>query len=137
MTICLSMRFFFVSLIFFFLTSCSPPSLDDYHEESKSLVHALSEVLKHTQTRDELIENMPQLKRLFNNLVDVMIACHQCQNKMPRKALTAEEHRQSDALRQEINRLCRIQGCRELIEQCQEESLHKLDKYLSRTRHTP
>lgn len=51
-------------------------------------------------------------------------------DSIEKSGFSAEEKAVSDRLREEINRLCRIDGGQEIIEKCQEEALNKLDAYL-------
>jgi hypothetical protein len=75
------------------------------------------------------------LQRLFDRLVDVMIAAEEFALAHPgqeKGELTQRNHELSDQLRVELNRLYRVEGGRQTIEKCQEKALHRLDAFEKR-----
>jgi hypothetical protein len=126
-------------LLTFFLpqlfTSCTQNSLDGYREEGQGIIRSIIEVLKPIHTREELVNSAPQLKRLFNNLTDILILAHEFRTKHPDAevhGLTIDDHTLSDELRDELNRILRIDGGREILEKSQVEALNRLDTYHSK-----
>jgi 3-methyladenine DNA glycosylase Tag len=111
------------------LCGCGARSLDDFREESRGISKTLIQDLKKIHSRDELVNAVPQLKKHFNRLADIMIAAEEWRRKHDEEipALTAEDHAISDALRAEMSRVCSIEGARELMVSCQEESYKKLE----------
>lgn len=121
--------FLYVAL---WIGGCSPSSLDEYREEGSEKIVQLIKELKAVHTREQLAAASPRLKRLFNDLIDVMIAARQFHEKHPEADLSEPTPRTlslSYQLRQEIERLYEIDGCREIIEKCQEEALFRLDTF--------
>jgi len=109
--------------------------LEDYREEGRSTMRSLIETSKHVHNREQLVEKSTDFKRLFDSLVSLSIAAHEhslSHSPIAPLPLYPEDHLLSEALRQELERLCSIDGGRELIERMQEEALHRLDKYLKR-----
>jgi len=119
-------------LLLLISTGCSPRSLQDYKEEGEGVVHTLVEDLKAIRTRDELLSVSGRLRRHFDRLAEIMITAEEYRREhthtdtdecyVPNREL-------SDQLREELNRLYRIQGGRQIIEKCQEQALHRLDAY--------
>jgi len=126
-----------IILLLIVLVSCNSQPLDDFHEEGNGLVRSITETLKPIHTREELLKAAPRLKGLFNDLVSVAIEANEYSYYHPeseRINLSPEDHYLSDALREELNRVCHIEGGREIVEKCQEESLHRLDAFLSKSK---
>ena len=103
--------------------ACSSHSAEDFYDEGQGIVRTLIEELKTIHTRDQLLTHAPGLKKLFNSLVDVLMSAH----KYREDSLSDREHILSDSLRQELERVYRIEGGRDIIEKCQEEALNRLD----------
>lgn len=119
------------------MLSCNLQSLDDFREEGHSITRSLTQELKHIRARDELIASSGRLKQLFNELTDVMIAAKEYQARHPSAEVhefSQADHIASDQLREELNRIYRLDGAREIIEKCQEEALMRLDAYEKRKR---
>lgn len=116
--------------------SCGSQSFDDFREEGEGVTRSMITEFKGIQTRQQLIEAKPKLCKLFDKLVDVMIASHDYRNKHPEAepSATAKSQILSDQLRTELNRVYgSIEGGREIIEKCQEPALHRLDAYTKRS----
>lgn len=131
----MALKFLFVLSSLLSLLACSRNSLEDFKEEAKGITRTISETLRQIHTREELIKQAPRLKKLFNDLTDIIIASNEFQKKHPkedRPALNAEDRLQSDILREELNRIYRLEGGREIIEKTQEEALHRLYQHLGR-----
>lgn len=123
-------------LFFFFLllisTGCSPRSLQDYKEEGEGVVRTLVEELKAIRSRDELLSASGRLRRHFDRLAEIMVSAeeHRREHALSETDECYVPNRElSDQLREELNRLYRIQGGRQIIEKCQEQALHRLDAY--------
>jgi hypothetical protein len=122
--------------LFFALTllcqSCLTHSIEDYREDGEGIVRALIHELQQIHSRDELVSASTKIKRLFLDLVNVIIAAQEYREHHPSSEfpeLSKENHLSSDQLRSELNRIYRLEGGRELIEKYQEPALHRLDAY--------
>ncbi len=111
------------------LFSCGSPSLEDYREEGQGVIRSLVHDLKQIKTRNDLVAAVPKLQSEFERLVDVMIAAEAFRSE---KGLSKEvelgDTQVSGELRTELLRLYQLPNGRELIEQCQEGALAKLEK---------
>lgn len=117
------------------LTSCGSNSLEDFREEGEGITRSLIEELKEIRTREDLMQAIPRLEHLFDNLVDTIIAAEDYKEKNSRAdslELTKENHELSDQLRIELNRIYSLEGGRQVIEKCQEQALHRLDAFEKR-----
>lgn len=124
---------FFLFIIFFIaFVSCGSHSLEDFREEGEAVSQKLLVELSQIHTRQELLSSQIKLKRLFNDLVIIMIAAQNFREKHPDAdlpELSLENHLLSDKLRTELDRIFQIEGARELLEKFQEESLDRLDAF--------
>ncbi len=126
-------RFFIRNAIYLLLTltlcSCGPRSLDDIREEGEGVTNSLIEELKKIRNRDEMIIEAPRIKKLFDQLADLMLLADDYRRRHPHSdipELSAQNHQYCDQLRQELTRLYLMEGGREIIEKCQEDSIKKL-----------
>jgi ABC-type enterochelin transport system substrate-binding protein len=111
------------------LYSCGPQTLEDYRREGRQSVRSLAKELSCIQTRQDLITAGPKIKKKFDELVDLMIASREFYERYPSEEmipLGEEDREASDELRQEIERIGRIQGAEALLAKYQEEALDRL-----------
>lgn len=123
----LGLSTFLVTLL---LTGCGPRSQEDFREEGEGLTRSLIQELQAIHTREQLLMASSRLQRLFDQLVNSMIAAeefHALHPEQDKGELTQRNHDLSDQLRLELNRLYRLEGGRQMIEKCQENALHRLD----------
>lgn len=128
-------RSLFLSLLLFLITACSSHSLEDFREEGEAISLQITRDLKQIHSREELLASAGKLTRLFDKLVDTIIAAHEYQAKHPEAELADLSPNQrivSEQLRIELNRIYRIEGTRPIMERCQENALHRLDAYEKR-----
>ncbi|MBY0528682.1 MAG: hypothetical protein K2P51_00650 [Rhabdochlamydiaceae bacterium] len=112
------------------LFGCAPNSLDDFRHEGESRTRALIYDLQQINSREVLMRAEPNLKKHFEKLVDLMIEARQFQLKNPDlELLETEERTFSLALKEELRRIYRIEGGREVMERAQQEALVRLDAY--------
>jgi hypothetical protein len=118
-----------------FLCSCGRHSPEDYKEEGQQLSLSLIKVFSRIHSYEELTTASPDLKRLFDQLATI---CIEAQQQMARDGIVeplelSEKEQQVNArLRLELQRICKIEGCRDLVEKCQEEAMTRLDAHLQR-----
>jgi hypothetical protein len=121
----------------FFLVGCGSKSLEGYHDKGAKIIAEIIEELDAVETRDRLIEAAPRLKQLFLTLSKTIIAAHEYQEKNPHLEpleMLQSDHQRSDHLRQQLQRIYQIEGCREVLEKCQQDALNLLDGYQQKTR---
>lgn len=119
-----------VILLLLFLFGCSPNSSEDFQHEGASLCRALVSDLQHIENREQLLRAEPQLKKRFEDLIDLMIQAREFQQKHLDEGDSVYQEDQVDALLEdELRRVYTIEGARELIERTQQEALIRLDAY--------
>ena len=115
-----------------FLVGCSPGSLSDYRYEGESTCRDIIGDLQRVETREDLARLEPILKRNFEKLVIVIIGARQIQIKYPEEALALPLHVESDVsdlLKEELERVYRIEGGKEIVERAQREAMLRLDGF--------
>lgn len=121
-----------VSLLFFIIifSACSN-DYDDYREEGRTVVRSLIKELKKIQSRDDLLVFAPKLERQFAELAQVMVAARRFEDENPQQAkpeLWIKDYELSERLRDELNRICRLEGGRETLDKCRKPALAILEK---------
>lgn len=90
---------------------------------------ALATEFGHIHTREELIASSIRIKKLFQQLVDTLIAAQEFRKKHLDMEFPEISPAQLDTnllLRSQMNRIYQIEGARELVEKYQEEALNRL-----------
>jgi len=120
-------RYFLLLLIF--VVGCNPSTLSEWRVEGVSIVRDLVEELESVKTLKDLEGKKFSIKKKYNKLVHVMIEAEKYDED---QSDLRPESFYSDALRQQYLRIYSIEGGRELLFEIQNESLHKLDLFLSK-----
>lgn len=119
-----------IALFFILLLSCTQKTLDDYREEGEKTTRTLILELKNIHSQDDLLKARQRLQKLFNSLVDTMIAAKEYQQTHQDSfELSKKNHDLSEKLRYELIRIYKINGCRELMEKYQDQALQRLVYY--------
>lgn len=121
--------FSFIALLFFLLSACSSPSLDDFRAEGQEVNRALIIELKKIRSRDDLPLHEDRLKLLFGKLVDVIQRAKEYKKVHPESEISPispKEQSANEELRFELNRVLRMDGGKEVIEKAQAEALERL-----------
>lgn len=103
--------------------------MDEFREEGEGITNSLINELKKIRNRDEMIIEAPRIKKMFDDLANLMVGAHEYRKKHPNSdipELTSQNHFLCDQLREELTRVYLMEGGREIIEKCQEEALKKL-----------
>ncbi len=119
-------------LIVLVFVSCGPRSLEDYRREGRQSVRSLTKELSRIQSRQDLITEGPKIKKKFNEMVDLIIAARQFyESRLSEEMvpLNEEDREASDKLREEIDRIERIQGAEALLTKYREEALDRLHRF--------
>jgi hypothetical protein len=125
---------FFLFFVPFFIISCSK-SIEGYREEGEGVTRSLIQELTLIHSYQDLRGAQARLEVLYNNLTDLMIASHELQEKegyIEIPELSKINHDLSDKLREELNRIYRLEGGKELMEKFQDKALQRLDTYKKR-----
>ena len=121
-------RFLFFCVLF--LTGCAPGSLEEYCFEGEGAVRKIIEECKKVHSKEDLILHKSRIKNDLAHLTNLMIAAKKFQMKNPEEEITLNlSHAASNQLKEEFVRIYKIDGCREVMEEIQRESLHKLDAF--------
>ncbi len=114
------------------LVSCGPSRPEDFRRQGQRLQKTLTRQLHKIETRDDLVLAVPRLTELFDEFVDIMIAARQKGYEGRWEAssdLEPDEEQLSRRLRQELERVCGLEGGQDLITQCQKKALLRLDAH--------
>jgi hypothetical protein len=128
--------FFFASILF--LTGCAPGSLEEYCFEGEGTMRKLILECKNIHSKEDLVAERPKIKKNLTHLTDLMIAAKKFQMKNPEEEFTLNlSYAVSNQLKEELSRIYKIEGCRQLMEEMERESLHKLDSFNQRPKFSP
>lgn len=123
-------RMLYAIILVLFFAGCSTKSPDYFQSRGRGITTQLLERLQDVHDLDDLIEALPRLQRLFDELVDVMIETRKWQIKEGVIWDQNDEDTQlSHDLCDEFNRLFSIPAARDLIEKSQQQALERLDAF--------
>ncbi len=121
---------FRLAICILLITSCSPSSIDEFQLEGEDIAKELLKELVKVHSLSDLKREGPKIKKEYLHLVDVMIAAKKYQNRHPNDEVPGQIGLEaSEALKKEFIRVYQLEGCSELMEALQRESLHKLDLF--------
>lgn len=126
------MKMYLFFLPFLFLFGCSPHSLEEYQYEGEALCRVIALELQKIHSREDLARELPRLKKHFSRLVDLMIEAKEFQRKHFKEESidpTCYDHPSADLLKEQLSRVCRLEGGLEMIETAQREALIRLDAF--------
>lgn len=120
------LRFVFVLAL---LSSCQSSTLEDFRYEGASQVRLLIEDLKKVESREDLVQAGPVLKKRFEKIVDLMIQSRAYQQKNPGLEIGFYSSNQalSDSLLEQMKRIYALEGGKECVEKAQREAMLRLD----------
>ncbi|MCI0381972.1 MAG: hypothetical protein L0207_02830 [Chlamydiae bacterium] len=119
--------------ILFFLFGCQIYSSDRIQKKSEECCENILDTFIQIQSHDDLVQMESQLKRQFDELVELIIKAKVFFKKNPHKIppqLPINSF--NDALKEELMRIYKIEGGREVVERAQKEALIRLDGFLKR-----
>ncbi len=125
------MQWFFLFFVFV-CGACGTRSQADFQENGQRIASQLTRELQKVHSREELLGVSQKLTKLFDDLVDVMIAARQAQQQQPWEEipeLSRSAEQVNVRLQIELQRVCHLDGGREIIEKCQESGLNRLDAF--------
>jgi len=105
------------------LGACQNSSYSKFKEKGQSKSRSLIDELKMVRTKDQLVERRHSLRRYFDDLADLndqakSYALNHPSEPLPLMDLESKEL--SDLLRQELLRVYRLDGGREIIDECRQ-----------------
>ena len=124
------MKLFLLLLLCLF--GCSPTSLDDFRNQGQSVTRSLIQDLRLIQAREDLAKLEPILKKRFEALVFIMIEAREFQINNPEAIFSepsALDMDLNEELKQELERVWKVEGGREMIERAQREAMLRLDGF--------
>ncbi len=125
----------FLLIVLILCCGCGSRSQEDFQRDGQRIAIAITQELQKIHSRDELATAGPQLTKLFDDLVDVMMAARQYHHQHPWTEI-AELPRDAEQvnvrLQSELARVCRLEGGRDALEKYQEPSLIRLDAFQKR-----
>ena len=107
--------------IFLLLSSCGPSTFEDLRIEGEAQTRKLAEELQAIESKEDLQKALPELKKRFNKIADLLVDV----KKFPKKG-SLEESFASEQLFIELARIYEMPGGRELVESSQRHAIHKL-----------
>lgn len=127
------LRYVFIALV---LVSCGTRNQEEFQTEGQKVAQAITRELQQVHTRDDFSEAMPRLKKLHEQLVDVIISAKQYRQmhgweEVP--PLSREAEQVNVRLQVEVARVSRLEGGQEFVERCQESALNRLDAFLKQS----
>lgn len=114
---------------FFFLClwGCSPASMQDVRWEAEAETRKLAWELKRVETKEQLQEALPRIKKRYNKIAVLLLETRHLQGQEDLHISSVESSVASEELFMELARLYEIPGARDLIELAQNEAIRKLD----------
>jgi hypothetical protein len=112
------------------IAGCSPHSAEDYQFEGEALCRAFVKELEKIRSREDLAGALPRIKKHYEALVSLMIEAKEFQRKHPDHEIADPQyydHPYSETLKFELERICKLEGGRELLEKAEREALIRLD----------
>ncbi len=123
---------FFALLIF--CVSCSASSMAEFQLEGEGIAKTVLARLQEVESVSDLVREGPRLKKEFASLVKVMIEAKKYRAENPEEeAPVLVRLEVSEALKREFIRVYQLEGCAEVMEGLQRESLHRLDYHRMRS----
>jgi hypothetical protein len=123
-------------LLLLLLIGCSHECPDSFKEEAAGVMRTLIEELVPVKTSAELFKKQKKIKRMYTELSDLSIKARIWQESHP-NAISCERHHLdenlSEALKRELERVYKIDGAREIMEEAQKEAIEHLDEFESRS----
>lgn len=130
-----SLSILFILLLF--SGSCASSNQQNDKAEGQEIVRALIKELKPIRSREQLVQRSPKIKKIFNQLAEILIKAkehqlYECTNEIDSDQTHAQYY--SNQLKEELNRLYRLDGGKETIENCQKDALERLDQFEQKIR---
>ncbi|MDB6080734.1 MAG: hypothetical protein JWO53_6 [Chlamydiia bacterium] len=126
------MKKFYVLFLLLFLSSvsCQRQSPTYFQERGRQKIEELIVELQKIESIEDLVAHGTRLKAIYNSLATLAIQARLYQKKMNVQwEMTEEDRELNENLRQELNRLYKLSGAKELIEKYQLPAFIRLDAF--------
>jgi hypothetical protein len=122
---------FFSSICFLFLllTSCGSQKWEKKALRVDATAHLIQEELHGVNDKEALLEKQERLKNLFSELILFLCEADAVRRERGYDGVFSLSLKECRNLQNELNRIQLIEGCKEIIENCQRDALHFLDAY--------
>jgi hypothetical protein len=122
---------FFSSICFLFLllTSCGSQNWEKKALRVDATAHLILEELKGVNDKEALVEKQERLKNLFSEWILFLCEADAVRRERGYDGVFSLSLKECRNLQNELNRIQLIEGCKEIIENCQRDALHFLDAY--------
>jgi hypothetical protein len=122
---------FFSSICFLFLllTSCGSQNWEKKALRVDATAHLIQEELHGVNDKEALLEKQERLKNLFSELILFLCEADAVRRERGYDGVFSLSLKECRNLQNELNRIQLIEGCKEIIENCQRDALHFLDAY--------
>lgn len=114
--------FLYITFISVCLTSCSANGLEDVQEEAHTVMKQMTELLSRVETREELLKKKSDLKKYYDQMAKILIEANHFDDAEEDKIFLSS----SKGLLAALAKVYEIDGCKEIIEQCQVTALRTL-----------
>ena len=115
---------FFLMLI---CVGCGPNTAEEYQSEGERIAKRILVQLERVESLADIKREGPKLRQEFWQLTTLMITAREHGIAHPEESVSQGRGEISEALKQEMMRVYRLEGCQEAMEELQRESLHRLD----------
>ena len=120
----------FLLIVLVVTTGCSVNSIEDFSCEAEAVCRDICKELAKIESREDFAKISPKLQKHFNELVDLMIAMRQFQEKYPDEGeCVVSEKWYSVTMQSELERIYTMEGGRSMVEKAQKEALLRLDAF--------
>jgi hypothetical protein len=124
-------RFLFFGLFLLLMTACQK---GNFHREGEKISTKLAQELEEVQTLQQLLSREQKIQTKMNTLIDLMIQAKKYEKKHGKPLPQKGNHKASDSLKTQLERIYAIDGCQEVFEKWQKEGLSRLDACVNSSR---
>lgn len=114
------MKTIFFSIFLIFFAACSSNMPEHYRERGSAIIRSLVKELKKIRTKEELMDRYTKIEDSFKRLHLLVEESRELLARNPEMEIplfSRQDQDLSDELQSEINRLLRVEGCREVLNQ--------------------
>lgn len=123
------MKSLLISVLLVIASGCSPESYDDFQREGERWSKEMSYELDQIQTREELVEKLPRIQKLYDEFAELFVEVRGYQLEQRGDEIQQYQNNASKQLSASLKRIYTLEGGRELMERAQKEALEKIDRF--------
>lgn len=118
-------------MIILILAAACTSGPEAIREDSQVILRNLIREFQGVKSRETLMEREAKIQILFDRLVGVLVDAKKYIDTHEQELeFKWKDQNLSDELKGELNRLYRLEGCREIIERCERKSLERFQETL-------